>query len=154
MTINALLLALIGATSDGALFGIMAIGVYLTYRILDVADLTVDGSFATGGAVCAICIANGINPIIATIIAMLAGLLCGLFTGILHTKFKIPAILSGILTMIALYSVNMRILGGKSNLPLIGESTMMKSLVNGFSLSQNFAKIIVGVIFIIIAVAL
>ncbi|MBP3305910.1 MAG: ABC transporter permease [Oscillospiraceae bacterium] len=99
-----------GAFGQGLAWGIMAIGVYITYRILDVADLTVDGSLATGGAVCAICISMGMNPWAAMLLALLAGMLAGLVTGLLHTACGIPAILAGILTQLALYSINLRIM--------------------------------------------
>lgn len=107
-----------GAISQGLLWGIMAIGVYITYRILDVADLTVDGTLATGGAVCIMLMRSGFNPWLALLCAFLAGLTAGLATGLLHTRCGIPAILSGILTQLALYSVNLRIMGGKSNQPI------------------------------------
>ena len=100
-----------GALGQGLVWGIMAVGVYITYRILDVSDLTVDGSIATGGAVCAVAISLGVNPWLAMGLAVLAGMLAGLVTGILHTKCGIPAILSGILTQLALYSINLRIMG-------------------------------------------
>ena len=96
----------------------MAIGVYLTFRILNVSDLTVDGSLATGGAVCVVLMRAGCNPWVALLCAVLAGMLAGLVTGLLHTRCAIPAILSGILTQLALYSINLRILSGKSNLPI------------------------------------
>ena len=99
-----------GAFGQGLAWGIMAIGVYITYRILDIADLTVDGSLATGGAVAAICISLGMNPWLAMLLAVLAGMLAGLATGIFHTMCGIPAILSGILTQLALYSLNLRIM--------------------------------------------
>ena len=100
-----------GAVGQGLIWGIMAIGVYITYRILDVADLTVDGSLATGGAVCALLISLGVNPWLALLGAILAGMAAGLATGLLHTVCGIPAILSGILTQLALYSINLRIMG-------------------------------------------
>lgn len=100
-----------GAVGQGLAWGIMAIGVFITYRILDIADLTVDGSLATGGAVCAIAITMGLDPWIALLLALLAGMLAGLVTGLLHTACGIPAILSGILTQLALYSLNLRIMG-------------------------------------------
>ena len=100
-----------GAFGQGFAWGIMAIGVYITYRILDIADLTVDGSLATGGAVCAVCISLGLNPWLALLLAVLAGMLAGLGTGLFHTVCGIPAILSGILTQLALYSLNLRIMG-------------------------------------------
>ena len=114
--LTSLLNALPGAVAQGLIWGIMAIGVYITYRILDVADLTVDGSLATGGAVCVMCLLSGMNVWAALFIALLAGLATGLVTGLLHTFMGIPAILAGILTQLALYSINMHIMGGKSNL--------------------------------------
>ena len=104
-----------GAFGQGLIWGIMAVGVYITYRILDIADLTVDGSLATGGAVCAVGISLGLNPWLALLLAVAAGMLAGLVTGLLHTKCGIPAILSGILTQLALYSLNLRIMGIGSN---------------------------------------
>ena len=113
-----LLNAMPGAVTQGMLWGIMAIGVYLTFRILNVSDLTVDGSLATGGAVCVMLMRAGCNPWIALLCAFLAGMLAGLITGLLHTRCNIPAILSGILTQLALYSVNLRIMSGKANQPI------------------------------------
>ena len=107
-----------GAVTQGLLWGIMGIGVYVTYRILDVADLTVDGTLATGGALCVMLMRLGCNPWIALLCAFLAGMLAGLVTGLFHTRCGIPAILAGILTQLALYSVNLRLMGGKANLPI------------------------------------
>ena len=104
-----------GAIANGVIWGIMAIGLYVTYKILDVADLTVDGSFGTGGAVLVVCVTSGLNVWLSMLVAFLAGCLCGLATGIFHTKFGIPAILAGILTQLALYSVNLRIMESKAN---------------------------------------
>ena len=118
-----LLNAMPGAITQGMLWGIMAIGVYITYRILDVADLTVDGTLALGGAACVMLIRSGVNPWLALLIATLCGAAAGFITGLLHTRCGIPAILAGILTQLALYSVNLRIMGtgtggGKANLPI------------------------------------
>ena len=113
--LSSLMNALPGAAAQGLAWGIMAIGVYITYRILDVADLTVDGSLATGGAVCVMLIRAGLNPWVALLCALLAGMLAGLVTGLLHTRCGIPTILSGILTQLALYSVNLRIMASKAN---------------------------------------
>lgn len=104
-----------GCVSQGLIWGIMAMGVYLTYRILNVADLTVDGSFSTGAAVCVMLVRAGVASIPALLIATLVGMLAGLVTGLLHVKCRIPAILAGILTQLSLYSVNLRIMGNKSN---------------------------------------
>ena len=113
--LTSLMNALPGAIAQGLGWGIMAIGVYISFRILDVADLTVDGSLATGGAVCVMMIRAGINPWLSMLCAMAAGMLAGLITGVFHTRCGIPAILSGILTQLALYSINLRIMGGKAN---------------------------------------
>ena len=113
--LSSLMNAMPGAVAQGLAWGIMAIGVYITYRILDVADLTVDGSLATGGAVCVMLIRGGANPWLALLCAVLAGMLAGLVTGIFHTRCGIPAILAGILTQLSLYSINLRIMGGKAN---------------------------------------
>ncbi len=107
-----------GALAQGIIWGIMALGVYVTFRIMNISDLTVDGSIATGGAVCVMLIRHGMSAGIAVMIAALVGAVAGFVTAMLHTKCKIPAILSGILTQLALYSVNLRILGGKSNQPI------------------------------------
>ena len=103
--------ALPGAASQGLIWGIMAIGLYITYRLLELSDLTVDGSFCTGGATCVMMLLAGHNPIVSMLVAMAAGMATGLVTGILHTTLKIPAILSGILTQLALWSVNLEIMG-------------------------------------------
>ena len=121
--IAALMKSMPGAVGQGMIWGIMAIGVYITYRILDVADLTVDGSLATGGAVCVLLTLNGANVWVALLVAVLAGVLAGFVTGAFHTFCGIPPILAGILTQLALYSVNLRIMGwgtgtGKANLPI------------------------------------
>jgi putative ABC transport system permease protein len=110
-----LLRSMPGAISQGLIWGIMAIGVYITYKILDIADLTVDGSICTGACVCAILVTNGVNVWVALILAMIAGMLTGLVTGIIHTVLGIPPILAGILTQLMLWSVNLKILG-KANL--------------------------------------
>lgn len=109
--LQSLLNALPGAVGQGLIWGIMAIGVYISYRVLDVADLTVDGSLATGGAVCVLLTINGMNVWLAVLCAIIAGMLAGLITGLLHTRCGIPAILAGILTQLALYSVNLRVMG-------------------------------------------
>ena len=115
MNIISLFNAMPGACAQGLIWGIMAIGVYITYKILDLADLTVDGTMCTGGAVCIMLMLNGWPVWVALIIAFLAGMLAGLVTGILHTKLGIPAILAGILTQLGLYSINLRIMDSKAN---------------------------------------
>ena len=110
----AFLNALPGAIAEGLIWGLMAIGVYISYKVLDIADLTVDGSICTGACVCAVLIASGWGVVPAVLVAMLAGILTGVITGLLHTVLGIPSILAGILTQLMLYSANLTILGGKS----------------------------------------
>jgi len=107
--------ALPGAIAQGLIWGIMAIGVYITYKVLDFSDLTVDGTMATGGAVCIMLMMNGVNTYVALAVAICAGMLAGLVTGLFHTGMGIPPILSGILTQLSLYSINLAIMGGKAN---------------------------------------
>ena len=114
----AFLYALPGAVAEGLIWGLMAIGVYISYKILDIADLTVDGSICTGGCVCALLLSMGIPAWVSVLAALLAGMLCGVVTGLLHTRLGIPSILAGILTQLMLYSVNLMILSGKSLLPV------------------------------------
>ncbi|MFZ4450486.1 ABC transporter permease [Salibacterium aidingense] len=134
-----MMVAFFGAIETGIIYALMALGVYLSFRVLDFPDLTVDGSFVTGAAVAAMFIVNGQPPLAATILGMAAGFLAGCITGLLHTKGKINPLLSGILMMIALYSINLRIMGGQSNVPLLNESTLFTSITglwNGFGISQ------------------
>lgn len=116
--------AIFGAFESGIIYAIMALGVYLSFRILDFPDLTVDGSFVTGAAVAATMIVSGANPFIATLTALLVGFFAGCLTGLIHTVGKVNALLSGILMMIALYSINLRIMG-RSNVPLLNTETAM-----------------------------
>ena len=118
MNIVALFNALPGACAQGLIWGIMAIGVFITYKILDLADLTVDGTMCTGGAVCIVMMINGHSVGFSLFCAFAAGMLAGLATGIFHTAMGIPAILAGILTQLGLYSINLRIMGNKSNIAI------------------------------------
>jgi putative tryptophan/tyrosine transport system permease protein len=129
--------AIFGSIEMGIIYAIMALGVYLSFRVLDFPDLTVDGSFVTGAAVASAMIFSGFNPIIATLAALVAGFIAGCITGILHTKGKINALLSGILMMIALYSINLRIMGltsdtsiGRPNIPLLNSETIFTKISN------------------------
>lgn len=130
--------AIFGSVEQGFIYALMALGVYLTFRVLDFPDLTVDGSFVTGAGTAAAMIVLGYHPVIATAVAILAGFLAGCMTGVLHTKGKINPLLSGILMMIALYSINLRIMGittenslGRPNIPLMNEGTIF-SLIFGW----------------------
>ncbi|WP_143750798.1 ABC transporter permease subunit [Clostridium merdae] len=124
MDLMNLLGAVHGAVAQGVLWGIMTLGVYITFRILDFPDLTVDGSFATGGAISAILTESGMNPFLTLLFAMAGGMACGFITGFLNTKMKIPGILAGILTMTALYSINLRVMHDRANVPLLGVDTV------------------------------
>lgn len=146
--IENLAVILAGAAALGLLWAIMTIGVFTTYRLLDIADLTVEGTIVLGACTAGVIIYNGGNPYLATAVAMLTGATAGLLTGLLHTKLKIPALLSGILTMIALYSINIRIIG-KANLSLLRADTVF-SVWSDMGLSKNISTIIVGVICVVL----
>lgn len=114
---------IISTLEQGFIFGIVGLGVYITYKILDFPDMTIDGTFPMGAAVTAVCLTKGINPFVACIISLILGMVGGMVTGILHVKLKISSLLSGILVMIGLYSINLRIMG-KSNVPFFGFDTI------------------------------
>lgn len=154
MNLSGFLLSIQGALSQGILWGIMVLGVYITYKIMDIADLTVDGSFALGGCVSAILVVGkGWNPLLAVFAAMLAGLAAGLVTGILHTLFDIPAILAGILTQLGLWSINLRVMG-RSNTPYLKVDTIMTTFSKWTGLSNNWSSMIVGILFAVIVILL
>lgn len=144
-----------GAIAQGLIWGIMAVGVYVTYRVLDYADLTVDGSLCTGGAVAAICITAGMNPYLALVFAILAGMLAGLCTGLLHTALGIPSVLSGILTQLALYSINMRIMGLSSNVTIsrtefdlvLTSEVSTPALLKAIGMGLLFVVLVIGVLY-------
>ncbi|GIO23643.1 ABC transporter permease [Oceanobacillus sp. J11TS1] len=140
-----MLISLFGAFESGIIYAIMALGVYLSFRILDFPDLTVDGSFVTGAAVGAIAIINGVPPIIASIMAGAAGFIAGCLTGFLHTKGKINALLAGIIMMTALYSINLRILG-QPTASMLNESTLFTQLK---SLPSTWAIVLVMILVIL-----
>lgn len=154
MNVMTLFNALPGACAQGLIWGIMAIGVYITYKILDLADLTVDGTMCTGGAVCIMMMLNGHSVGVSLLCAFLAGMLAGLVTGIFHTAMGIPAILAGILTQLGLYSINLRIMLGKSNQAVsVDKYDLMVSLryVKDVPFYKN--TIFVVAIFIIVIIA-
>lgn len=144
--------SILGAVGQGLIWGIMVLGVYITYKVLNVSDLTVDGSFATGGAVFAITLLNGLPSTICLIFAFIAGGICGLATGLLHTKLKIPAILAGILTQLGLYSINLRILGDKANVSISNLDTNVTFVSKLLQLPHSRAGMIVGLFVSIICV--
>lgn len=147
-----LILTTLSATSQGLIWGIMVLGLYITFRILDFADLTVDGSLALGGSVSAMLISKGVNPFFSILIATLAGITAGCVTGFLHIKLRIPAILAGILTMTSLYSINIRIMG-KANTPLLGKDTVFTFINELFSGLGPISQIISIIIFGLLACA-
>ena len=154
MQIMSLFTALPGAAAQGLIWGIMAIGVYITFRILDIADLTVDGTLCTGGAVCIMMMLSGHNVWISMLAATGAGLLAGFATGIFHTFMGIPAILAGILTQLSLYSVNLKIMGKANQAINVDKFNLLVSLrrVKGVSLTQNTLFIVAIMIVILIAI--
>ncbi|MCI6043171.1 ABC transporter permease [bacterium] len=155
MEIVKLFNALPGACAQGLIWGIMAIGVYITYKILDLADLTVDGTMCTGGAVCIMMMLNGHSVGAALLCAFIAGMLAGLATGILHTTMKIPAILAGILTQLGLYSINLRIMDNKANQAIsVDKYDLLVSLryIKGVPFYKNTIVIVAVVILIVIAI--
>lgn len=139
MNIINLLNAMPGASAQGLIWGITAIGIYITYRILDIADLTVDGSLCTGGAVCIIMMLSGHNVFISMLAATLAGMLTGLATGLFHTFMGIPAILSGILTQLGLYSINLKIMGKANQAINVDKYDLLVSLryIKGVAFYKN-----------------
>lgn len=137
--------AALGAIEQGLVYGIMVIGVYLTFRILDFPDLTVDGSLPLGAALSAVAITAGVNPYVSLLLALAGGFAAGVITALLNTKFKILHLLASILTMIALYSINIRIMGGP-NIALLGSDTVFDPII-GFGLPAHYAGVVVfGVI--------
>ena len=154
MQIMSLITALPGAAAQGLIWGIMAIGVYITFRILDIEDLTVDGTLCTGGAVCIMMMLSGHNVWVSMLVATGAGLLAGLATGIFHTFMGIPAILAGILTQLSLYSVNLKIMGKANQAINVDKFNLLVSLrrVKGVALTQNTLFIVAIMIIILIAV--
>ncbi|MEF9622717.1 ABC transporter permease [Streptococcus dysgalactiae] len=142
----------LSSLSQGLLWSIMAIGVYLTFRILDIADLTAEGSYPLGAAICATGIVSGLNPLLATILAFGGGLLAGLVSGLIHTKLKIPALLTGIVTLTGLYSINLKVLG-KANVALLRQKTLVTQLYDmGFT--KIAAVMIIGALFAVVVIVL
>ena len=142
-----------GAGAQGLVWGLMAIGLYITYKILDVADLTVDGSICTGAAVCAVMVTSGVNIWVAMLCALIAGMLAGFVTGILHTALGIPAILAGILTQLMLWSVNLLIMDGRANVAITRLKYADKVIISSGS-SDVYRTIVILAIFVAVIVAI
>lgn len=144
----------VSALSQGLLWSVLAVGVYLSYRFLNISDLTSEGSFTLGAAVCASNIVRGMDPLLSCILALIAGALAGLVTGVLHTKFKMPSLLAGILSMTGLYSINLRIMG-KANIPLTQSVTLLTKLKDMLGLTRDRdGAIYLGLIVVVILIIL
>lgn len=154
MNFMSLFNAMPGAVAQGLIWGIMAIGVYITYRILDIADLTVDGTMCIGGAVCIMMMLNGYNVWVALLFALLAGAIAGFVTGIFHTAMGIPAILAGILTQLVLWSANLKIMGKANQAINVDKYDLLVSLryIKGVALNKNTIFIVAIIIIVVIAV--
>ncbi|MBE5036879.1 ABC transporter permease [Subdoligranulum sp. DSM 109015] len=154
MDIMTLVNALPGAAAQGLIWAIMAIGVYITYRVLDIADLTVDGTLCTGGAVCIMCMLNGCNVWVSILAATCAGLLAGLVTGIFHTFMGIQAILAGILTQLSLWSVNLKIMGKANQAINVDKYDLLVSLrfIKDVPFYRNTIFVVAVVIAVVIAI--
>lgn len=143
---------IVTATSQGLLWGVMALGIFITFRILDLPDMTAEGSFPLGAAVCAKLILSGVHPIVATLVAFISGMLAGAITGFLITKCNIPGLLAGILTMTGLYSINLRIMG-RANLSLLGKEKL-NDLFRPLQLPAQFDTILIGLIIVVVVILL
>ena len=144
----------VSALSQGLLWSVLAVGVYLSYRFLNISDLTSEGSFTLGAAVCASNIVRGTDPLLSCLLALIAGALAGLVTGVLHTKFKMPSLLAGILSMTGLYSINLRIMG-KANIPLTQSVTLLTKLKDMLGLTRDRdGAIYLGLIVVVILIVL
>lgn len=144
----------VSALSQGLLWSVLAVGVYLSYRFLNISDLTSEGSFTLGAAVCASNIVRGTDSLLSCLLALIAGALAGLVTGVLHTKFKMPSLLAGILSMTGLYSINLRIMG-KANIPLTQSVTLLTKLKNVLGLTRDRdGAIYLGLIVVVILIVL
>lgn len=142
---------IVSAIGQGLLWALLGLGLYLTFRILDFCDMTVEGTFPLGAVTAVTAITHGVNPFIATLLAVVAGMVAGLVTGLLYTKGKIPSLLAGILTMTAIYSVNLRIMG-KSNISLLGQPTLFNGALR--NLPQYFDSVTLGLVVIAIVTVL
>ncbi|WP_338490189.1 ABC transporter permease [Ruoffia tabacinasalis] len=140
--------------SQGVVWAVMAIGVYITFRLLDIADLSAEGVFPLGGAIAAILITNGLNPFFATAAAFAGGAAGGLLAGWIHTKLHIPPLLTGILLQTGLYSVNFQVMGGRSNLALLGQETIFTPMEDMFGFSKNMSVTVLGLIILAIIITL
>ncbi|UUX32960.1 ABC transporter permease [Fundicoccus culcitae] len=142
---------IISSLAQGCVWAIMAIGVYITYRLLNIADMSAEAVFPLGAAVSAIMITNDVNPLIATVASFFAGSLAGMVAGLIHTKMKIPPLLTGILVLTGLYTINMHVMG-RPNIALIGSNTIFKGLTDYLNLGRNIPVIIVSLIIVAIIV--
>lgn len=143
----------ISSISQGLLWALLAIGVYITYRILDIADLTTEGSFPFGGAIAAVAIVNGLSPFVGILLAFIGGAFAGLFSGVLHTKLKIPALLAGIITMTGLYSITSRVMSNAPQVNLLNQNLFFSFLID-LGIEKTYAVMIGGLLFTILVIIL
>ncbi|MBC3796950.1 ABC transporter permease [Acetobacterium tundrae] len=143
----------IGSLQLGLIYSLIAMGIYISFKVLNIPDLTAEGSFTFGMAVMAVCVTGG-HPILGIFLSLLAGAAAGLVTALLHTKLRIPAILSGILTMTGLYTINLMVMGGSSNLTLLGVTTIYDMVGGGLPLSFTIAKILISLIVAVVMIAI
>ncbi|HFI0463436.1 TPA: ABC transporter permease [Streptococcus suis] len=138
--------------TQGVVWSVMAIGVYITFRLLDIADLSAEGVFPFGAAICASLIDSGINPYLATLAAVAGGMLAGWLAGVIHTKLKIPALLTGILLLTALYSINIHVMTGRPNISLLGKDTIYSGLQAATGWSKNAAIAVVALVVVLLCI--
>lgn len=152
-TLQAIVSSLVGAASQGVLWGVLVLGVYITFKLLKIADMTVDGSFALGGMICAILILDhGMNPVLALLLASLGGIIAGAITGALHAFFEIPSILAGILTQISIWSINLRISGKRSNVSIGKSRTIFSGLTDWMNVRKPEAALLIGILLVVVII--
>lgn len=144
----------LSSLTQGVVWSMMAIGVYITFRLLDIADLSAEGTFPLGAAICASLIVRDVNPWLATGAAFMGGALAGSVGGWLHTKLRIPALLTGILVLTALYSINLRVMSGKANIALLGKNTIFSNLQEALQVSKNTSVLLVSMGMVIVVIVL
>lgn len=145
---------LTSSMTQGTVWAVMAIGVYITFRLLDIPDLSAEGVFPLGGAIAAIMISSGINPIIATLLSLVGGCLAGALAGWIHTQLNIPPLITGILMLTGLYSINLHIMAGRPNISLLGQDTIYSLFQNHFAFSKNVSVTIVSLLILVIVILL
>ncbi|WP_446453006.1 ABC transporter permease [Tuanshanicoccus yangjingiae] len=145
---------IVSSFTQGVVWSVMAIGVYITFRLLDIADLSAEGTFPLGAAICASLITSGVHPIVATLIAFVGGALAGLLAGWIHTKLHIPALITGILVLTGLYSINLHVMAGRPNIALLGQTTIFSIVQDATGWSKNVSVLVVTLVVLAVILAL